>query len=136
MAQKHVVPLIPLEFEWETEYPAERIPDGLRPETVTGKRTDDNRLVPCKVYQWKVVIAGWNSASSEWELSIGSVVCERALSNGGEFHSTVLTNFNQGLDRRLWRKWGPFRWALLKPPAAPERKNGGPPAMATVLKDE
>lgn len=110
----------PSSVEWFDTYPAECIPDGLRHEEVRPERSADGTLqVPCRIYRWRIVVGRWNTRSLEWELSMATAFSHRRLDNGGEVHSGVHGSWNQALDRRLWRKWGPHAWCLVTLPDDP-----------------
>lgn len=126
--QKPSPPPVPLDVPWSDEYPAGTIPEGLRHEEVRPERSVDGKLsIPCRIYRWPIVVACWNRASSEWELRTAVVFSHRRTDNGGEVHSGVSGPWNQSLDRKLWRKWGPFAWCMLVMPEPPtsagERKS-------------
>lgn len=125
--QKPSPPPVPLAVPWSDEYPAGLIPEGLRHEEVRSERSVDGKLtIPCKIYRWNLVVARWNHTSKEWELCVGTAFAHRRLDNGGEVYSGVHGSWNQALDRKLWRRWGPLRWCLIMKPVpigADERKD-------------
>lgn len=125
----------PTVVEWTETYPCERVPEGLLPEATEQHRSADGQLtIECHVFRWKIIISSWIASSQEWEMSVATCEVTKRVDNGGEVHSGISGMWNQQLERRLWRQWGPFRWVMLSPPVAIQRNRGGPPVVATTTR--
>lgn len=106
---------------WNSDFPAARPPHGLRHVEVRAEWDGNDKKVPCRVYEWWVILAELDG-NGRWHPCTGRCHCYVPLDAVVPVYAVVFGPWTSGLDARAWTRWNerrPLKWMPFTPPEGP-----------------